>query len=57
VHARLFGQAGRLSGLREVIEHVLSLQDVWIATREEIARWWLDHHQEWTPAGAGGARR
>ena len=55
VHARLFGQAGRLSGLREVIEHALSLQDVWIATREEIARWWLDHHQEWTPAGAGGA--
>jgi peptidoglycan/xylan/chitin deacetylase (PgdA/CDA1 family) len=47
VHARFFGQAGRLSGLREVIEHVQSLGDVWIATREQIARWWLEHHHEW----------
>lgn len=47
VHARFFGQAGRTSGLREVIEHCLELGDVWIATREEIARWWIDHHTEW----------
>jgi hypothetical protein len=55
VHARLFGQAGRLSALREVIEHSLGLKDVWIATREQIARWWLDHHQEWATTGASGA--
>jgi len=54
VHPRLFGQAGRLSGLREVIEHGLGLGDVWFATREQIARWWLDHSSEWT-AEAGGA--
>lgn len=47
VHARFFGQAGRTSGLREVIEHCLELGDVWIATREQIARWWIDHHNEW----------
>jgi hypothetical protein len=47
VHARFFGQAGRTSALREVIEHCLQLGDVWIATREEIARWWLAHHAEW----------
>lgn len=47
VHARFFGQAGRTSGLREVIEHCLELGDVWIATREQIARWWIDHHTEW----------
>ena len=47
VHARFFGQAGRTSGLREVIEHCLELGDVWIATREEIARWWIEHHTEW----------
>lgn len=47
VHARFFGQAGRTSGLREVIEHCLSLGDVWIATREEIAKWWIAHHSEW----------
>ena len=55
VHGRLFGQAGRLSGLREVIEHTLGLQDVWIATREQIAQWWLDHHQEWSETGTSGA--
>ena len=47
VHARFFGQAGRTSGLREVIEHCQQLGDVWVATREQIARWWIDHHTEW----------
>jgi peptidoglycan/xylan/chitin deacetylase (PgdA/CDA1 family) len=46
-HPRLFGQPGRTSALREVIEHCLEAGDVWIATREQIARWWLDHHDEW----------
>jgi hypothetical protein len=41
------GQPGRISGLREVIEHCQEAGDVWIATREEIARWWIDHHEEW----------
>lgn len=48
VHPRLFGQAGRLSALRQVIEHCQGLGDVWFATREEIARWWWDHHAEFT---------
>jgi peptidoglycan/xylan/chitin deacetylase (PgdA/CDA1 family) len=56
VHARLFGQAGRISGLREVIEHALGLKDVWLATREEIARWWLDQSSEWNAAGSGRDR-
>ena len=47
VHARLFGQAGRSSALREVIEHCLELGDVWVTTREGIARWFLEHHAEW----------
>jgi peptidoglycan/xylan/chitin deacetylase (PgdA/CDA1 family) len=46
-HPRLFGQPGRISALREVIEHCQAEGDVWIATREEIARWWIDHHGEW----------
>ena len=48
-HPRLIGQPGRASALREVIEHCLEAGDVWIATREEIARWWIDHHEEWAP--------
>jgi peptidoglycan/xylan/chitin deacetylase (PgdA/CDA1 family) len=47
-HPRLFGQPGRTSALREVIEQCLEAGDIWIATREQIARWWIDHHEEWT---------
>jgi peptidoglycan/xylan/chitin deacetylase (PgdA/CDA1 family) len=50
VHPRLFGQAGRISALREVIEHCQQLGDVWIATREQIARWFIEHEGEWVPA-------
>ena len=43
---RLIGQAGRTSTLREFIEHALAKGNVWFARRIDIARWWLDHHQE-----------
>lgn len=43
-HARYGGQPGRLSGVREVLEYALSLGDVWITTRREIAEWWHKHH-------------
>jgi peptidoglycan/xylan/chitin deacetylase (PgdA/CDA1 family) len=46
-HARFMGQPGRISALREVIEHCQEAGDVWITTREEIARWWIDHHEQW----------
>jgi peptidoglycan/xylan/chitin deacetylase (PgdA/CDA1 family) len=47
-HARYTGQAGRLSGLREVLEYALGRGDVWITTRGAIADWWLAHHEEFT---------
>ena len=43
---RLIGQAGRTSTLREFIERALAKGNVWFARRIDIARWWLDHHQE-----------
>ena len=46
LHPRWAGEAGRASGLREFIEHALELGDVWFARRLDIARWWLDHHEE-----------
>ncbi len=58
IHPRFFGQAGRLSALRDVIEHALALKDVWIARREDIARWWLDNHAQWSVnTGESRARR
>jgi peptidoglycan/xylan/chitin deacetylase (PgdA/CDA1 family) len=46
LHPRWMGQSGRTSGLREFIEHALGLGDVWFARRIDIARWWLEHHEE-----------
>jgi peptidoglycan/xylan/chitin deacetylase (PgdA/CDA1 family) len=46
LHPRWAGQAGRTSALREFIEYALDEGDVWFARRIDIARWWLDHHEE-----------
>jgi peptidoglycan/xylan/chitin deacetylase (PgdA/CDA1 family) len=43
LHPRFIGQAGRASALRDLLEHVRVAGDVWIATRREIAEWWLAH--------------
>lgn len=43
LHPRLAGQPGRTAALRSVIEWALSQGDVWIATRRDIARWWIEH--------------
>ncbi len=41
LHPRIIGRAGRVRGLRSFIQHAKRLPDVWFATREEIARAWL----------------
>lgn len=43
LHARWSGQAGRASALREILDHVQARGDVWLATRRDIASWWLAH--------------
>jgi allantoinase len=44
LHPRWTGQAARTSALRDLIEHALAKTGVWIATRREIAEWWLEHY-------------
>ncbi|MFQ5427205.1 MAG: polysaccharide deacetylase family protein, partial [Gaiellales bacterium] len=46
LHPRWSGQAARTSGLREFIRYAQGCGDVWFARRIDIARWWLDHHQD-----------
>jgi peptidoglycan/xylan/chitin deacetylase (PgdA/CDA1 family) len=41
LHARVSGRPGRIVALRKFLEYVRGFDDVWIATREEIARYWL----------------
>ena len=48
VHPKTIGQAGRVVALRQVLEYVAELGDVWIARREDIARWWLERRHTWS---------
>ena len=51
LHCRLVGRPGRAAGLSEFMDFAKSLgKDVWICTREQIARHWYDHHY---PRGGG----
>jgi allantoinase len=43
LHTRITGRPGRVVALRRFLEYVKGFDDVWIATREEIARYWIDH--------------
>lgn len=47
LHPRIAGQAARTSALKDFLMGAIEHPDVWIATREEIARWWL---KEFPPA-------
>lgn len=49
LHPHVSGRAHRVRALREFIEHAKSLPGVWWATREEIAEWYLQNHEEHIP--------
>jgi peptidoglycan/xylan/chitin deacetylase (PgdA/CDA1 family) len=46
LHARWAGQAARANALRQFIDYALDKGGVWFARRDEIARHWLEHHDE-----------
>jgi allantoinase len=51
LHCRLVGRPGRAAGLAEFIDYAKSFgKDVWICTREDIAKHWYDKHY---PLGEG----
>ena len=41
LHCRVIGRPGRIRALDRFLEHVAARDDVWVATREQIARHWL----------------
>lgn len=49
LHPHVSGRAHRVRALREFILHAQGLPGVWWATREEIADWYLAHHEEHIP--------
>ena len=46
LHLRIIGRPGRIDALRKFLDHVLAHDDVWVATREQIA----DHFAANVPA-------
>ena len=46
LHNRIIGRPARLAALKRFIEYVKSQDKVWFATREEIARHWLNEHPD-----------
>ncbi|MDH4177577.1 MAG: allantoinase PuuE [Thermoleophilia bacterium] len=44
LHCRIVGHPGRARGLERFLEHVRSCDDVWVATRADIARHWRATH-------------
>lgn len=46
LHARLIGQPGRFQALKNIVETLSKNPDVWVATREEIAREWVKQYPD-----------
>lgn len=44
LHCRLMGRPGRAAALRRVINHIKAREDVWFATRLDIATHWTEVH-------------
>lgn len=43
LHCRIVGRPARLAALKRFIEYIQNVDNVWVATREDIARHWKAH--------------
>jgi allantoinase len=53
LHPHVIGHAFRIGALREFIRYAKSRGGVWFPTREELARWYLEHHASHIPPRRG----
>ena len=44
LHCRIMGRPGRAMALRRVLDHITQHEDVWFATRAQIAQHWAREH-------------
>jgi peptidoglycan/xylan/chitin deacetylase (PgdA/CDA1 family) len=44
IHVRISGRAGRTRALQRFLEYVSTKNDVWVARRIDIARWWIRNY-------------
>lgn len=45
LHNRIVGHAGRAGDLERFLDHLVSLEDVWVTRRVDIAKHWHEHHK------------
>jgi peptidoglycan/xylan/chitin deacetylase (PgdA/CDA1 family) len=50
LHPHVIGQPFRIRALRDFVRYAKQFEGVWFATREEIAEWYLENHQDHIPA-------
>lgn len=43
LHLRMIGRPSRMAALERIFKHLQSVGGAWIATREQIARHWIEH--------------
>ena len=49
LHPHVIGQPFRIRALRDFIDYAKGFDDIWFATREEIAEWYLQNHEAHIP--------
>jgi allantoinase len=54
LHLRIIGQPARAAGLARLLDHLMTFDDIWLCSRIDIARHWIDHHP-FVPADNGTA--
>ncbi|WP_248763319.1 polysaccharide deacetylase family protein [Pseudarthrobacter sp. SSS035] len=42
IHTRIGGRPSVARGIQQFLQYAVGREDVWFATREQIARWWID---------------
>lgn len=52
LHPHVAGHPFRIRALREFLEYAKGFDDVWWATREEVASWYMDNHADHIPVPA-----
>ena len=50
LHPHVAGHPYRIRALREFLQYAKSHDDVWWATREEIAAWYFENHESHIPS-------
>jgi len=45
LHLRIVGRPGRINALRDILKFVQNDPRIWLATRTEIAKHWLEHYK------------